>query len=177
MNKIKWLIAIGCAFVLSACQEEVKVANVVKEGTLYEIGSQVSFYYPSDFSAITQEDLLTATIDTNSLQLQKNDELIVYSVDYDVTENTDAEKQVLYVSELEQIGATGITVSQPILESGITVYEITGFYNDISVRFKHIVYFMADRTYIYGYRANTETYEAQIDYITSFLKSITINGT
>lgn len=178
MKRIKWLLACACVLLLAGCQEESTTTNVVKEGTLYEVGTEVDFYYPSSFTLTNQADDAAAIATTsNTIQFQDDDELLIYMITYDATENTSDEKKVFYVSELEQYGATGVTVSQPILESGITVYEVTGYYNDIGMRFKHIVYFSEDKTYIYAYRADTATYESRIDYITTFLKTLTIDKT
>lgn len=178
---MKWIVSILCIVVLVACGSRNEHISLDKEGAQYTIGKDVTFYYPNGYNLDTSKNVESQTtldktlVNTNTLYFINDDETIFYNSIEDSTDNTKEEKEVLYNAKLEQEGATSIVVSKPILESGVTVEEITATYANNGTRSKHIVYFSPTRTYVYGYLATMDDYNANIDFITEFLKSIVID--
>lgn len=171
---VKWIACISCVLLLVACGSRSKHVSLEKDGTLYTIGNEVSFYYPNGYTLDSTHGLDKKG---NSLVFNKDDETIFYTSIDDQTDNANDEKDDLYTAQLEQEGASNIVISKPILSSGITVYEITGTYQSTGIRFKHIVYFTDVRTFVYGYFAASDLYNDNIETITEFLQSISINDT
>lgn len=175
---IKWTISIVFVLALTACGSRSKHVSLEKEGTKYTIGNEVSFYYPNTYSLDTSQHTdMIAPHSSNTLRFIKDDETIFYTVIEDKTDNSNDDKDELYTAQLEQEGATNIVVSKPILQSGITVFEITGNFNNTGMRFKHIAYFTSEYSYIFGYLATIDDYNDNIDMITEFLQSISIDDT
>lgn len=175
---IKWTMSIVCILALTACGSRSKHVSLEKDGTKYAIGNDVSFYYPNDFSLDTSRHYdVIAPKGSNTLRFIKDDETIFYTVIEDKTDNSNDDKDELYTAQLEQEGASNIVVSRPILQSGITVFEITGNYNTTGMRFKHIAYFKDEHSYVFGYFATIDDYNDHIDTVTEFLHSIAIDDT
>jgi hypothetical protein len=158
-------VLLFCCLLLSACHTGETYVSVEKEGTEY-IADNVHFYYPNRYTIGEQTDKI--------LQLQDETEVLFYEAREDETINELTDRDELYVAELEMGGASNFSVSMPILDSGLTVYEITGSYIDQEERFKHIVYFTEGYTYVYGYQGTIEDYEENIVEMTMFLKSIVV---
>lgn len=177
---MKWSISILCIVSLVACGSRNEHIGLDKEGSKYTIGKDVTFYYPNGYNLDTSKNIephASTSKDnakTNTLYFINDDETIFYNSIEDKSDNTKEEKEVLYSAKLEQEGATNIVVSKPILESGVTVEEITATYVENGTRGKHIVYFAPTRTYVYGYLGTTDDYNKNIEFITEFLKSIVI---
>ena len=64
---------------------------------------------------------------------------------------------------------------KPVLDSGLSVYEYVFTYKDTGIKTMEIVYFSDSNTYIYGYRAAKEDFDANKKdmkvYLESFSKS------
>ncbi|MFV0394359.1 MAG: hypothetical protein ACK5LC_08180 [Coprobacillaceae bacterium] len=156
-----------CCLMLVACGSRLEYTSLKKEGTEY-VMDNVRFYYPNRY------ELDGELTNNETIHFHDDEESIFYEVTEDETVNELKDRDELYTAELEQNGASNIVISMPILESGLTVYEITGSYVDTGMRFKHIVYFTDEHTYVYGYMATTEKYEANSKEITTFLQSIVV---
>lgn len=156
-----------CCLMLAACGSRREYINLKKDGSEY-IVDNVHFYYPNRYALDGKQT------DNLTIHFSDGNETIFYEVIEDETQNELSDRDELYSAELEQKGASNIVVSQPILESGLTVNEITGSYVDTKIRFKHIVYFTDTHTYVYGYVASIEDYDKNSKEMTAFLQSIVI---
>ena len=163
----RFMQLVTCCLLLVGCGIRSKYVDVNKEGTQYTIDN-VRFYYPDRFTLDNKKTNPT------SIQFHDQSESIFYEVYENDTVNELEHRITLYTAELKQKEASNIVVSQPILKSGLTVYEITGSYINQEMRFKHIVYFTDRYTYIFGYKAIAKDYEANSNEITTFLQSIVI---
>ena len=75
MNKyLKVVIILVCFISLVACGKKEEKVQPNKEGTLYEIGKDISFYYPSDFE-LTSKDINESTV-----QFSKENQVLYYKV-------------------------------------------------------------------------------------------------
>lgn len=166
----KSAIIIVCMLFVVACGPKENTVNLKKSGTEYKIDDNVSFYYPSDF-----EIDISNTKDTK-IDFKKDSEVIFYAANKDNSDNEVDDRDELYTGELEEKGATNIVVSKPIINSGLTSYEIEGEIKETGIKFKHLVYFSSGYTYIYGYIAPKTVYDEKIEAITDYLQSIVINN-
>ena len=168
MNKyLKVDIKLVCFISLVACGKKEEKVQLNKEGTLYEIGKDISFYYPSDFE-LTSKDINESTV-----QFSKENQVLYYKVEDNIFDNEIKERVELYKGELESSGAIKIEVNEPALESGLHCYEYSGNYQKTGLKFMHLVYFDENATYIYGYEANESEYDDYIDRIIVYLESFT----
>lgn len=167
--KIIWKVGafFVCCLLLVGCGSREEYTNLKKEGSEY-IVDNVRFYYPNRFQLDGDQT------DNISIHFHDDMESVYYEVHEDETVNELTDRDELYVAELEQEGASNIVVSEPILESGLKVYEITGSFLDTGMRFKHIVYFTQTHTYVYAYLATIEDYDKNQEEMTEFLHSIVV---
>lgn len=164
-------VVICCLITLGACGKRDETVSVNKNGVLYEIGEDVSFYYPQGFE-------LTSKAEDNSenmVSFKKENQVFFYRAEKDETDNEIAEKSELYRGLLEEKGARISEVKEPVLESGLKCYEYIGSYSQTGLKFIHLVYFEEKEILTYGYEANEKEYNENIDkmiiYIESFSKS------
>lgn len=169
MKRVIQLLAFCMLFCLSACQEKKETLFIEKDGKLYEVFDQVSFYYPETFSADAR------VFDAETVQFCKNEEIMSYSSYPDSTDNTTEEMAELYEGQLQQMGAGDIVYHKRTLPSGNECYVYTGKYTGTGIEFKHVVYFAKDATYIYRYQAPHDLYKEHIGVISKYLESLTIH--
>lgn len=167
---IKLFLTIVCFVSLVACGKKEESVQVKKEGTIYEIGEDITFYYPDDFelSPIAEGDS-----SDNSVIFKKENQVLFYKVEDDAFDNETNQKVELYKGELEVVGAKVNEVKEPALESGLKCYEYIGEYSKTGLNFTHLVYFEDQYTYIYGYEANETEYNENIDKIIVYLETFT----
>ena len=154
---------------LSACQSQKETLFIEKDGKLYEVFDQVSFYYPETFKADT------TAFDAKTVQFSKDKEVISYSSYSDSTDNTIEEMAKLYEGQLQQDGASDISYYLKTLPSGNECYIYTGKYAKTGIKLKHVVYFSDNGTYVYRYHSPHELYDKNIDIITKYLESLTVH--
>lgn len=151
-----------------ACGQKSQIF-LEKDGILYEIGEQVSFYYPKDYEIDPTNE------NKEEIRFIKEQEVIEYTIVKDDTVNKVEDMPTLYEGELEAEGAIDISVYNVTLDSGMKCQNFTGVYNASGMYFKHIVYFTNEATYIYSYQAPKDVYEKNIDEITPYLKSLAVH--
>lgn len=160
------LMLVTCLF---ACGKKQASVSIEKEGQLYEAGEMASFYYPKDYSIdITSQD-------KSVVKFVKNDEMIFYAMVQDDTDNRLEDMPTLYAGVMEEDGVDDIVDRSIELPSGLTCHEFTGTYKATGIQFKHIVYFTVDATYILGYETVMKTYGENIDMISQYLQTLTVN--
>ena len=169
MKQVIRLLVICMLFSLSACQQKKETLFIEKDGKLYEIFDQVSFYYPETFTA----DVRSYSGDT--IQFIKNEELLSYTSYLDTIDNSVEEMATLYEGQLQQGGASDILYVNEKLDSGNNCYIFTGKYYATGIKFKHIVYFALDTTYVYAYQAPQDAYDKNIEVISKYLESLTVH--
>ena len=170
MKKIILIIVTTlCLGLVIACGARDQEVNLEKTGKKYNTDEGVSFYYPSDFVINLNSK------DTKTVEFSKNNNTLYFIVVDDKTDNVVEDKDELYTGELEQSGANSIEVSRPALDSGLSVYQYLFNYSDTGIKMMEIVYFGENHTYIYGYRAANDDFDANKKdmsvYLQSFSKS------
>ena len=169
MKRIIQFFIVCILLCVSACHNQKETLFIEKDGKLYEIFDQVSFYYPETFKADT------ATFDAKTIQFFKDKEIISYSSYTDITDNTTEEMAELYEGQLQQGGASDVAYFLKTLPSGNECYIYTGKYVNTGIKLKQIVYFSKNATYIYNYQAPHDLYDKNIDVISKYLESLTVH--
>ena len=78
---IKILAVLLLVVTLFACEKEKTDISLERDGTLYEVADQVSFYYPKDFQLNVNNE------NQKDVRFTKNDEMYIYSTIIDDTDN------------------------------------------------------------------------------------------
>ena len=169
MKRIFQLLSLCLLLCLSACQNKKETLFIEKDGKLYEIFDQVSFYYPETFGV----DARSYNADT--IQFLKDGELISYTSYPDTIDNSVDEMAKLYEGQLQQNGASDITCEVVTLDSGNVCYIYTGQYYTTGIKFKHVVYFTMNATYVYGYQAPQDVFDKNIAVLSKYLESLTVH--
>lgn len=164
----KVLIIFVCVMFMVACGRKERVF-LEKDGTLYKIGDQVTFYYPKDFEIDTTHE------DKNQIRFIDEDEVLSFFTVLKQTENKLSEMPQLYAGELEENGASDVKYYDITLDSGIQCQSITGMFQSSGLKFKRIVYFTEHATYSYCYEAVQDIYDENIDVINQYLESLTVH--
>lgn len=170
MRCIKSLVAIvGFLCMIVACERESREVFLEKDGTLYEIADQVSFYYPKEFELNINND------NKEIIQFVSEKESFYYTMEIDDTDNYIEDRPELYAGQLEEDGAKDVHYKSVQLESAIECHEFTGSYVATGMKFKHIVYFSEEATFIYIYQAPQDVYDDHIVEMTQYLESLTVH--
>ena len=169
MKRVIYCVVLCMLFCLSACQGQKETLYVEKDGILYEIFDQVSFYYPETFSADSR------AFDAETIQFYKDEEYMSYSSYSDTIDNTVEEMASLYEGQLQQVGASDVQYIKVTLPSGNECYVYTGKFEGTGIKLKHIVHFAKNATYVYRYQAPHELYDEHIDVISKYLESLTVH--
>ena len=167
---MKLFLTMVCFVSLVACGKREENVQVNKEGTIYEVGKDISFYYPAEFELISKAE---SESDDNTVFFKKENQVLFYKVENDAFDNEPSQKVELYKGELEVASAKVEEVKEPALESGLKCYEYIGEYPKTGLKFIHLVYFEEQYTYIYGYEANEKEYNNNIDKIIVYLETFT----
>lgn len=166
---VKIFVVITLLICFFACGKKSETVSLEKDGQIYEIADSASFYYPKEFS-------LDATLQNKKIiQFVKEQEVISYTMVQDDTDNKLEELPELYAGQLEEDGATDVGYKNITIESGLTCQEFTGAYKATGLKFKHMVYFTTDASYIFGYQAPQEKYDKNIAMISQYLSTLTVN--
>lgn len=161
-----------CLFVIGfvvACGQKSQKVYLEKDGHLYEVADQVSFYYPKDFEIDANND------NKEKLQFVKEQQVLSYLTLKDDTDNKVEDMPNLYEGQLEEDGAQDVAMYSTKLDNGMTCYEYTGMYTATGLKFKHMIYFTSEATYIYAYQAPKDVYEENIAVMTQYLNSLTVH--
>ncbi len=164
----KIIISLFVVFIVS-CGQKSQSVFLEKDGCLYEVADQVSFYYPKDFEIDQNND------NKEILQFVKDQEVLNYKTLKDDTDNKVEDMPKLYAGQLEEDGAQDVYYLSTKLDSGIECYEFTGLYTATGLKFKHMIYFTAEAEYIYIYQAPQDIYDENISIISQYLNSLTVH--
>lgn len=162
-----FVILVVCLSV--ACGQKDQTIYLEKDGNLYEVTKQVSFYYPKEFVFNTNND------NTNIVQFVNENEMFYYVATTDDTDNAVEDMPNLYAGQLEEDGAQNVEYHVQELESGLKCYVFTGLFSSTGLKFKHIAYFTSKATYSYGYQAPENVYDDNISLRTQYLESLTVH--
>lgn len=165
----KILVCLFVAFIVVACGQKSDKVYLEKDGNLYEIADQASFYYPKDFTMDAKSD------NKEVLQFINDQETLGYTAFKDDTDNKVEDMPELYSGQLEEDGAENVAIHSIELDNGMQCYECIGMYKATGLKFKHIVYFTAEATYVYFYQAPQDVYDENINIITQYLDSLTVH--
>ena len=163
----RFLIVFLCLMMVGCGQK--KQVFLEKDGDLYEIGDQVSFYYPKEF------EIDTSVENKNIVRFLDDDETMWYSTVKDDTDNKVTDMPDLYQGQLKMEGASQITYNKVTLESGLDCYNFSGFYSGSGIKFNHIVYFTHEATYCYAYEAAAQVYDENVMNRSEYLLSLTVH--
>ncbi len=154
---------------LFACENKSQLVFLEKDGELYEIADQVSFYYPKTFSMnITSEN-------KNMIEFVNDQEMMTYMMIVDDSDNQVEEMPALYAGQLEQEGAVDVEYHSIEIESGLKCYEFTGMFQATGMKFKHLVYFTLEASYSLGYQAPDKLYDGNVEVMTQYLTSLIVS--
>lgn len=156
-------------FLVVACGKKSQKVYLEKDGNLYEVADQASFYYPKDFKMNSENE------NKGILQFTNDQEVLSYSMLQDDTDNKVEEMPQLYAGQLEEDGAENVSIYSLKLDNGMKCFECTGMYTATGLMFKHIIYFTSDATYVYSYQAPQDIYDENITVITEYLTSLTVH--
>ena len=164
----KGLVIFICIMLMVACGKKERVF-LEKDGTLYKISDQVTFYYPKDFKVDTSYE------DKNQIRFISDKQTYSFSIAIKHIENKLTEMPRLYAGQLEEDGAVDVKYNDVTLGIGIQCQAFTGMYQSSGINFKHIVYFTTGATYDYFYEAVQEVYDENISIVNQFLESLTVH--
>lgn len=165
----KILINLFIVCFIVSCGQKSQNVFLEKDGQLYEVADQVSFYYPKDFVIDQNND------NKENLQFVRDQEILNYSTLKDDTDNKVEDMPQLYAGQLEEDGAQDVFYFSTQLDSGIECYEFTGLYTATGLKFKHMIYFTAEAEYIYIYQAPQDVYDENIAIMSQYLSSLTVH--
>lgn len=168
-NCTRIILVISLLLCLLACTQKTDNVYVEKDGTKYEVTQQVSFYYPKDFS------MDASSTDTNAISFIKDQEVIIYSMIPDDTDNKVEDMPDLYEGQLEEDGATDVGYKNVEVDSGLICQEFTGVFESNGIKFKDVVYFRQDAAFVLRYKAPEKVYNENIENISKFLNSIIVH--
>ncbi len=169
MRKMKILCLLALLFVFSACENKSSIVSLEKDGTLYEITDQASFYYPNRLSIDTSSDNIDA------VHFNDEDEIMTYFSMTDDTDNLIEDMPALYQGQLEEEGTTDVSYIKITLDSGLECYKFYGIYSSSGMKFEHVVFFTTECTYALTYQASESVYEENIEEINQYLESLTVH--
>ncbi len=169
MSRFKILCVCLVLFVMSACEGKSTTVSLEKDGTLYEITDQASFYYPNRLSIDTSSDNIQA------VHFIDDDEIMTYFSMEDDTDNLIEDMPDLYQGQLEEDGATAVSYRKITLDSGIECYKFYGIYSSSGMKFEHVVFFTTECTYALTYQASETVYDENIEEINQYLESLTVH--
>lgn len=164
------VITIMTIFVsLFACGKKSETVFLETDGKQYEIADQVSFYYPKDF------EIDTTAENKEVVRFVKEQEVMTYTTVNDDTDNKIDDMPELYAGQLEEDGASDVGYKNLKITSGLTCQEFTGIFKATGMKFKHMVYFTAEASYIFTYQAPQKTYDEDITIISEYLGSLAVH--
>lgn len=166
-HKIMLILLLGIS--IGACGEKTDNVFVEKDGQKYEVADQGSFYYPKDF----QMD--TSSKNNEVISFVKDQEMISYTMIIDDTDNRLEDMPELYAGQLEEDGATEVGFKNITIDSGLNCQEFSGVYLSTGIKFKHMVYFTNDATYVLSYQAPQKVYDQKIGDISKYLDSLVVH--
>lgn len=169
MKFVKMMLVVFLVFALTSCRRKSQTIFLEKDGTLYEIANDVSFYYPKEFTLSMNQG------DRAMLQFVLNEETFMYQTVEDDTDNVLSDLPRLFAGQLEEDGAKDVQYTSILLESGLECYSFTGEFSSMGIKFKHIVYFTDQKVYDYSYQAPVDVYNDQINIRTQYLESLTVH--
>ena len=165
---VKGFLIAFLLFGLFCCGKNDKVF-LEKDGQKYEIANQVTFYYPKDFT------LNTDSTNKEVVQFIYEDEAIAYQMIKNDADNPVEQMPEIYAGQLEEDGAIDVSYTSNELESGLQCQEFTGMYQSSGIKFKHMVYFSTNATYVLYYQAPQKVYDKQISVISQYLDSLVVH--
>ena len=152
-----------------ACGKKSETVFLEKDGTLYEVADQVSFYYPKDFKMDTSVE------NKAIVQFVRKQEVMSYQTIIDDTDNEIDDMPELYAGQLEEDGAIDVGYKNLKIDSGLNCQEFTGTYQSTGIKFKHLVYFTANSEYVLSYQAPQKVYDDEISIISQYLNSLKVH--
>ncbi len=167
---INIMLVIFFFFLFFACEKKNSPISVEKDDNLYEVEDIVSFYYPKDYTLDT-----TSRQNKSVVHFVKDKETMFYTTLKDDTDNNVEDMPALYAGELEENKANNVKYRLVETTSGLSCYEFTGVYTKTGIKFKHLIYFTADASYVLGYYSTANFYDKNIGYISKYLDTLVVN--
>lgn len=165
---MKKVLLVFLSMLLFACNAQEKVI-LETAGKEYSILDNVSFYYPKEFNIHLNDN-------NEGISFVDEDEMFKYLMIMNNSDNNIEDYPQLYLGQLQQEGAFDTEYSSIILENEMNCFEYTGIYKLTGIKFKQIVYFTKDATYVYMYQSSEKVYDDKIDIVTQYLRSLTVHN-
>lgn len=165
---MKKVLLVFLSMVLFACNAQKKVI-LETDGKEYSIMDNVSFYYPKDF-------IINLNDGNEGVSFVDEDEMFKYVMVMNNSDNSIEDYPQLYLGQLQQEGAYDAEYSSIILENEMSCFEYVGIYKLTGIKFKQLVYFTKDATYIYMYQSSEKVYDDKVDIVTQYLRSLTVHN-
>lgn len=154
---------------LCACGKKSETVFLEKDGELYEIADRVSFFYPKSFT------MNTSSQTKEIIEFVNNQEMLTYSMIVDNSDNKVEDMPALYAGQLEQDGAIEVSFKKITIDSGLVCQEFTGVFQATGLKFKNLVYFTNDASYVLSYQAPDKVYDENIVIMTQYLTSLIVS--
>lgn len=167
---MKKILLIFLCVILFACDQRNSKIVLETDGIEYKIMNNVSFYYPKDFTVDMNEQ------SNEKISFRKDEEVLIYQTVLDDTDNKIKDMPQLYLGQLEEDGAVDSDYTSVVLENELECYEFTGIYSNSGIKFKHLVYFTNDASYIYLYQAPEKVFDDNLTKIIQYLRSLTVHN-
>lgn len=165
----KSVVIVTLLITVFACGKKSETVFLEKDGALYEVVDQVSFYYPKDYKMDTSVE------NKSVVQFIKDQEAIAYQTIADDTDNELDDMPELYAGQLEEDGAIDVAYKNLKIDSGLNCQEFTGIYKSTGIKFKHLVYFTVDFEYVLSYQAPQKIYDEEISVVSQYLNSLKVH--
>lgn len=166
---IKVIAALTIFISLFACGKKADTVFLEKDGKQYKIADQVSFYYPKEFKIDTSAE------NKDAVHFINDQEVMSYKTVHDDTDNKVEDLPALYAGQLEEDGANDVGYKNLKITSGLTCQEFTGIFKATGMKFKHMVYFTTEASYVFTYQAPQEIYDDNISVISEYLNSLAVH--
>lgn len=166
----KVVVAFVVLGILVGCQRQERDYNIEKEGLLYTINEQVSFYYPRRFE-LDQDDL-KMSVDITS---KHGDEGLYVDTYYVDSKNSPEELLSVYLTQLQTNGIDVKTNDTIQLDNGKPAFLLSGESTLSNNYFIEVVIFESNRQYVYNYIASKKIFEKHVQDMLLYLKTLNTN--
>jgi len=165
----KVIVTLLLLSLLWGCGAQNKETNLEKDGTLYQYGDFLSFYYPKKWTISKDEIKLAVSIkDVSST-------MALYFDAYSFIEGN-PEEQLLefYIDNLKEHSIEIFSANQEELSNGYTCYAIEGRNTIKDTYFYEVVSYLNNKQYIYSFVAEKDDYDNNLKNMKLYMYSLNI---
>jgi len=165
----KMIVTLLLLSLLWGCGARNKETNLEKDGSLYQYGDFLSFYYPKKWIISKDEIKLAVSIKDGSSTMA------LYFDAYSFIEGN-PEEQLLefYIDDLKEHSIEIFSANQVELSNGYTGYAIEGRNTIKDTYFYEVVSYLNNKQYIYSFVAEKEDYDNNLKNMKLYMYSLNI---